>query len=59
VPYILRPLPEASEEASSVGMHRRPQYQFIGECYVQGRMEGNVVEEQKTFRIPPEMFDIR
>ena len=51
VPYVLRPRyqPQASE----------PTFKFIGECYVQSRMFGSVVDEQLVRREPNEMFELR
>jgi hypothetical protein len=51
VPYILRPRPQ---QAGS-----DPTYEFMGECYIQARMDGRVVEEQRRQRKPVEMFDLR
>jgi hypothetical protein len=45
VPFVLRP--------------KNGHYQLIGECYVHGKMDGEVIQDIKYCRFHEEYFDIR
>ena len=44
-PYILRP--------------KRNYFQFLGACYLHGRMDGSAIENQRIHHVPSELFDLR
>lgn len=48
VPYLLRAIVSESMHSNC--------YEFVGECFLQGRMDGSVVEERKRMSADPEIF---
>jgi hypothetical protein len=55
-PYILRSLPGSN--SSSGRVDRMPFFEFVGECYVHGIMDGEAIMEQKEYHIPTELFPL-
>jgi hypothetical protein len=52
VPYVLRGRPGGIGD----GQERDTRYKFVGECYLQGYMEG--IDEQKEKGTPTEVFTL-
>lgn len=49
VPFLVRGVSEGDEDA---------QFEFVGECYLEGVMDGEYIEEQIEKRSVPEVFSI-
>jgi hypothetical protein len=52
VPYVVRP----STGAKGIVQEPSNKYEFVGECYLQGCMEGRGIEEQEEKGNPSEVF---
>ena len=52
--FILRKMPSSDPKLSSLNISHG--YEFIGECYVHGKMDGSVVRENMMAGRPPELF---
>ncbi|KAF2090383.1 hypothetical protein K490DRAFT_63263 [Saccharata proteae CBS 121410] len=55
VPFVLRPR-EAGKNGDEPGVGG---WEFVGECYLHGRMEGNSVDERLAAGVSEQVFDIR
>jgi hypothetical protein len=55
----MRHLPEEPEKDKEPVATPGLYYNFLGECYVHGMMDGQVTEERKQRSIPYEVFEIR
>lgn len=52
VPYVLRACPDGRGD----GPERTSRYEFVGECYLQGYMDGRAIQEQEDKGMPSEVF---
>jgi hypothetical protein len=53
VPYVLR-----EREGSTNASNGTVRYEFIGECYLQGYMDGRAIREQQEKNLPTEIFEL-
>lgn len=52
--FVVRKMPSSHPRLS--GLDRSDCYEFIGECYLHGKMDGSVVRENMSAGRPPELF---
>lgn len=50
---------DASDREKEAEDSRRFYYEFIGECYVHGMMDGEAIEYQNFKEIKPQTFELR
>jgi hypothetical protein len=54
VPFVLRKMSPSDPRLH--GLDASQCYEFIGECYLHGKMDGSVVRDKMTEGRPPELF---